>query len=147
MRLAARGGSHRCKTASWVDAPAAKRPSNHLLGGGSGLRRSLVLRRSPAWLSASRELLQTWSNERGNGPVGVLITTATLRAMTTDSNGARPCPQVSALQVPPGTAQTVRALDRPLGAVTRLSAGGGALPVVMSIIGPRETHDYRNYNL
>ena len=41
----------------------------------------------------------------------------------------------------------MRALDRPLGAVTRLSAGGGALPVVMSIIGPRETHDYRNYNL
>ena len=67
--------------------------------------------------------------------------------MTTDSNGARPYPQVSALQVLPGTAQTVRALDRPLGAVTRLSAGGGALPVVMSIIGPRETHDYRNYNL
>ena len=31
--------------------------------------------------------------------------------------------------------------------VTRLSAGGGALPVIMSIIGPRETHDYRNYNL
>ena len=26
-------------------------------------------------------------------------------------------------------------------------AGGGALPVIMSIIGPRETHDYRNYNL
>ena len=24
---------------------------------------------------------------------------------------------------------------------------GGALPVIMSIIGPRETHDYRNYNL
>ena len=23
---------------------------------------------------------------------------------------------------------------------------GGALPVIMSIIGPRETHDYRNYN-
>ena len=41
----------------------------------------------------------------------------------------------------------MRALDRPLGAVTRLSAGGGALPVIMSIIGPRETHDYRNYNL
>ena len=36
---------------------------------------------------------------------------------------------------------------RPLGDVTRLSAGGGALPVMMSIIGPRETHDYRNYNL
>jgi len=33
------------------------------------------------------------------------------------------------------------------GDVTRLSAGGGALPVIMSIIGPRETHDYRNYNL
>ena len=29
----------------------------------------------------------------------------------------------------------------------RLSVGGGALPVVMSIIGPRETHDYRNYTL
>ena len=28
-----------------------------------------------------------------------------------------------------------------------LSSGGGALPVIMSIIGPRETHDYRNYNL
>ena len=42
---------------------------------------------------------------------------------------------------------TVRALDCPLGAVTRLSAGGGALPVIMSIIGPRVTHDYRNYNL
>ena len=41
----------------------------------------------------------------------------------------------------------MRALDCPLGAVTRLSAGGGALPVIMSIIGPRETHDYRNYNL
>ena len=40
-------------------------------------------------------------------------------------------------------AQTVRALDCPLGDVTRLSAGGGALPVIMSIIGPRETHDYR----
>ena len=47
----------------------------------------------------------------------------------------------------PGMAQTVRALDRPLSAVTRLCAGGGALPVIMSIIGPRETHDYRNYNL
>ena len=47
----------------------------------------------------------------------------------------------------PGAAQTVRALDCPLGDVTRLSAGGGALPVIMSIIGPRETHDYRNYNL
>ena len=35
----------------------------------------------------------------------------------------------------------------PLGAMTRLSAGGGALPVIMSIIGPRGTHDYRNYNL
>ena len=34
-----------------------------------------------------------------------------------------------------------------LGAVPRLSAGGGALPVIMSIVGPRETHDYRNYNL
>ena len=44
-------------------------------------------------------------------------------------------------------AQTVRALDCPLGDVTRLGAGGGALPVIMSIIGPRETHDYRNYNL
>ena len=41
----------------------------------------------------------------------------------------------------------MRALDRPLVAVTRLSAGGEALPVIMSIIGPRETHDYRNYNL
>ena len=43
-----------------------------------------------------------------------------------------------------------RALDCPLatlGDVTRLSAGGGALPVIMSIISPRETHDYRNYNL
>ena len=39
------------------------------------------------------------------------------------------------------------AFDCPLGAVTRLSAGVGALPVIMSIIGPRETHDYRNYNL
>ena len=47
----------------------------------------------------------------------------------------------------PGMAQTVRALDCPLEDVTRLSAGGGALPVIMSIIGPRETHDYRNYNL
>ena len=47
----------------------------------------------------------------------------------------------------PGVAQAVRALDCPLGDVTRLSAGGGALPVIMSIIGPRETHDYRNYNL
>ena len=37
--------------------------------------------------------------------------------------------------------------DCPLGAVTWLSAGGGALPVIMSIIGPRETHDYRNCNL
>ena len=27
------------------------------------------------------------------------------------------------------------------------SVGGGALPVILSIIGPRETHDYRNYNL
>ena len=27
---------------------------------------------------------------------------------------------------------------------TDLSAGGGALPVILSIIGPRETHDYRN---
>ena len=44
-------------------------------------------------------------------------------------------------------AQTVRALHCPLGAVTRLGAGGGALPMVMSIIGPRETHDYRNYPL
>ena len=44
-------------------------------------------------------------------------------------------------------AQAVRALDCPLGAVTRLSAGGGALPVITPIIGPRETHDYRNYNL
>ena len=44
-------------------------------------------------------------------------------------------------------AQAVRALDCPLGAVTRLSARGGALPVIMSIIGPRETHDDRNYNL
>ena len=69
-----------------------------------------------------------------------------LRAMTTDSNGARPYPKVSTW-VLPGTAQTVRALDRPLSAVTRLSAGGSALPVSMSIIGPRETHDYRNYNL
>ena len=53
------------------------------------------------------------------------------------------------LGVLPGMAQAVRALDcpLPLGAVTRLSAGGGALPVIMSIIGPRETHDYRNYNL
>ena len=42
----------------------------------------------------------------------------------------------------PGMAQTVRALDCPLEDVTRLSAGGGALPVIMSIIGPRETHDY-----
>ena len=66
--------------------------------------------------------------------------------MTTDSNGARPYPKVSTL-VLPGMAQTVRALDCPLGSVTRLSAGGGALPVIMSIIGPRETHDYRNYNL
>ena len=31
--------------------------------------------------------------------------------------------------------------------VTRLSAGGGALSVIMSIIGPRETYDYRNYTL
>ena len=44
-------------------------------------------------------------------------------------------------------AQTVRALDCPLGDATRLSGGGGALPVIMSIIGPRETHDYHNYNL
>ena len=66
--------------------------------------------------------------------------------MTTDSNGARPYPKVST-GVLPGMAQTVRALDCPLGDVTRLSAGGGALPVIMSIIGPRETHDYRNYNL
>ena len=41
----------------------------------------------------------------------------------------------------------MRALDCPLGDVTRLSAGGGALPAIMSIIGPRETHAYRNYNL
>ena len=34
-----------------------------------------------------------------------------------------------------------------MGAVTRLSAGGGALPVIVSVIGPRETHDHRNYNL
>ena len=27
------------------------------------------------------------------------------------------------------------------------SCEGGALPVIMSITGPRETHDYRNYNL
>ena len=44
-------------------------------------------------------------------------------------------------------AQAVRALDCPLGAVTRPGAGGDALPVIMSIIGPRETHDYRNYIL
>ena len=56
--------------------------------------------------------------------------------MTTDSNGARPYPKVST-RVLPGMAQTVRALDCPLGDVTRLSAGGGALPVIMSIIGPR----------
>ena len=60
--------------------------------------------------------------------------------------GARPYPKVST-GVLPGMAQTVRALDCPLGDVTRLGAGGGALPVSMSIIGPRETHDYRNYNL
>ena len=66
--------------------------------------------------------------------------------MTTDGNGARPYLKVST-SVLTGVAQTVRALDCPLGAVTRLSAGGGALPVIMSIIGPRETHDYRNYNL
>ena len=66
--------------------------------------------------------------------------------MTTDSNGARPYPKVSTW-VLPGIAQTVQALDRPLSAVTRLSAGGSALPVIMSILGPRETHDYRNYNL
>ena len=66
--------------------------------------------------------------------------------MTTVSNGARPYPKVSTL-VLPGMAQTVRALDCPLGDVTRLSAGSGALLVIMSIIGPRETYDYRNYNL
>ena len=73
--------------------------------------------------------------------------------MTTDSNGARPYLKKNfkklkvSTSVLTGVAQTVRALDCPLGAVTRLSAGGGALPVIMSIIGPRETHDYRNYNL
>ena len=46
------------------------------------------------------------------------------------------------LGVLPGMAQAVRALDCPLGAMTRLSAGGGALPVIISIIGPRETRDY-----
>ena len=39
--------------------------------------------------------------------------------------------------------QRARCLERSLD-VTRLSAGGGALPVIMSIIGPREPHDYRN---
>ena len=58
--------------------------------------------------------------------------------MTTDSNGARPYLKVST-SVLTGVAQTVRALDCLLGAVTWLSAGGGALPVIMSIIGPRET--------
>ena len=57
---------------------------------------------------------------------GILITTATCEPyMTTVSNGARPYPKVSTL----GSYQ------------------GGALPVIMSIIGPQETHDYRNYNL
>ena len=68
-----------------------------------------------------------------------------LRAMTTVSNGARPYPKVSTLGSYPGRASSL--LYCPLGAVTRLSAGGGALPVIMSIIGPREPHDYRNYNL
>ena len=27
------------------------------------------------------------------------------------------------------------------------SCEGGALPVIMSITGPREPHDYRDYNL
>ena len=34
-----------------------------------------------------------------------------------------------------------------LGCCDPARSGGGALPVIMSIIGPRETHDYRNYNL
>ena len=29
----------------------------------------------------------------------------------------------------------------------KLKTGGGALPLIMSTIGPRETHDYRNYSL
>jgi len=32
----------------------------------------IVLRRSPAWLPASHELLQTWSNERDKGASGIL---------------------------------------------------------------------------
>ena len=49
--------------------------------------------------------------------------------MTTDGNGARPYLKVST-SVLTGVAQTVRALDCPLSAVTRLSSGGGALPVI-----------------
>ena len=31
--------------------------------------------------------------------------------------------------------------------IATLGEAGVTLPVIMSIIGPRETHDYRNYNL
>ena len=53
-------------------------------GGEGGRFRSakVILRRSPAWLPESHELLQNWSDERDKGASGILITTATNSMMT-----------------------------------------------------------------